>query len=150
MSITIKATVKIEGQAPLQALVDDLQELERFDGQTLSFSLNSRGAPAPLFSQIVRARPIHDIVREVLARSNAATSSWYRAPPRGQPFPERVRAGAASLRSQQRELAIALMGEGAPRSLTSRADLHSHYAAEIKQLFGGPISSKLLKQNAKL
>ena len=103
-----------------------------------------------MFSQIVRARPIHDIVREVLARSDAATSSWYKSPPRGQPFPERVRAGTASLRSQQRELAMTLMKEEAPRSLTSRTTLHSHYAAEIKQRFGGPISSNLLKQNAKL
>ena len=145
MTIAIKATVHIEGQQDLRALVDDLQELERFNGRTLSFALHSRGAPAPLFSQIVRARPIHAIVREVLARSDAATSSWYCAPPRGQPFPERVRAGTASLQSQQRELAMALMREGAPRSLTSRTALHSHYAAEIKQRFGGPISSKLLK-----
>ena len=145
MTIAIKATVNIEGQQDLRAIVDDLQELERFDGRTLSFSLHSQGATAPLFSQIVRARPIHDIVREVLARSDAATLSWYRAPPRGQPFPERVRAGTASLRSQQRELALALLREGAPRSLTSPAALHSHYAAEIKQRFGGPISSALLK-----
>ena len=145
MSIEIKATVKIEGQGPLEALVDDLQELERFDDRTLSFSLNSRGAEAPLFSQIVRARPIHDIVREVLASSDAATSSWYRSPPRGQPFEVRVRAGTASLRSQQRELALALLREGAPRALTSRTALHTHYAAEIKQRFGGPISSNLLK-----
>ena len=145
MTITIKATVDIKGQQDLHAIVDDLQELERFDGRTLSFSLHSQGAPAPLFSQIVRARPIHDIVREVLARSDAATSSWYRAPPRGQPFPERVRAGTASLRSQQRELAMALMREGAPHALTSRAALHTHYAHEIKQRFGGPISSALLK-----
>ena len=145
MTLKIKATVKIEGQGPLEALVDDLQELERFDGRTLSFSLNSRGAPAPLFSQIVRARPIHDIVREVLARSDAVRSSWYRSPPRGQPFPERVRAGTASIREQQRELALALLREGAPHALTSRTALHSHYAAEIKQRFGGPISSKLLK-----
>ena len=33
MSIEIKAKVKIEGQGPLEALVDDLQELERFDGR---------------------------------------------------------------------------------------------------------------------
>ena len=145
MSIEIKATVKIEGQGPLEALVDDLQELERFDGRTLSFALHSRGAPAPLFSQIVRARPIHDIVREVLARSDAAISSWYRSPPRGQPFDVRVRAGTASLRSHQRELAIALMREGGPKILTSRAALDEHYAAEIKQRFGGPISSALLK-----
>ena len=145
MSIAIKATVNIAGQQDLRAVVDDLQELERFDGRTLSFALHSQGAPAPLFSQNIRARPIHDIVREVLARSDAATSSWYRAPPRGQPFPERVRAGATSLRSQQRELAMTLMKEGAPRSLTSRAALHSHYEAEIKQRFGGPISSALLK-----
>ena len=150
MTITIKATVHIEGQQDLRAVVDDLQELERFDGRTLSFSLHTRGAPAPLFSQIVRARPIHDIVREVLARSDAATSSWYRAPPRGQPFEVRVRAGTASLRSQQRELALALMREGVPRALTSRTALHSHYAAEIKQRFGGPITSMLLKQDAKL
>ena len=145
MSITIKATVDIKGQQDLRAIVDDLQELERFDGRTLSISLNSRGAPAPLFSQIVRARPIHDIVREVLARSDAATSSWYRSPPRGQPYEVRVRAGTASLRSQQRELAMALMREGAPKILTSRAALDEHYAAEIKQRFGGPISSALLK-----
>jgi hypothetical protein len=145
MTIAIKTTVKIEGQEPLEALVDDLRELERFDGRTLSFSLHSQGAPAPLFLPNVRARPIHDIVLEVLARSDAVRSSWYRAPPRGQPFPERVRAGTASLRSQQRELALALMREGAPHSLTSRTALHSHYAAEIKQRFGGPISSKLLK-----
>jgi hypothetical protein len=145
MSITIKATVDIKGQQDLRGIVVDLQELERFDGRTLSFSLHPRGAPAPLLSQNIRARPIHDIVREVLARSDAATSSWYRAPPRGQPFPERVRAGTASLRSQQRELALALMREGAPHSLTSRTALHAHYAAEIKQRFGRPISSKLLK-----
>ena len=145
MTITIRATVDIAGQQDLRAVVDDLQELERFDGRTLSFSLHSQGAPAPLFSQIVRARPIHDIVREVLAHSDAATSSWYRAPPRGQPFEVRVRAGTASLRSQQRELALVLMREGAPRSLTSRTALHSHYAAELKQRFGGPISSALLK-----
>ena len=129
MTVKIKATVKIEGQGPLEALVDDLQEWERFDGRTLSFSLNSRGAPAPLFSQIVRARPIHDIVREVLARSDAATSSWYRSPPR----------------EQQRELAMAMMRDGAPKILTSRAALQKHYAAEINQRFGGPISSKILK-----
>lgn len=111
MTIKIKAIVKIEGQEPLKALVDDLQELERFDGRTLSFSLNSQGAPAPLFSQIVRARPIHDIVREVLARSDAATSSWYKSPPPGQPFPERVRAGTTSLRVQRQELAMAMMRE---------------------------------------
>jgi len=145
MTITIRATVDIKGQQDLRAIVDDLQELERFDGRTLSFSLHSRGAPAPLFSQIVRARPIHDIVREVLARSDAVTSSWYRAPPRGQPFDVRVRAGTASLRSQQRELAIALMREGGPKILTSRAALDEHYAAEITQRFGGPISSALLK-----
>jgi len=145
MTVKIKATVKIEGEGQLEALVDDLQELERFDGRTLSFSLNSRGAPAPLVSQIVRARPIHDIVREVLARSDAATSSWYRSPPRGQRFELRVRAGTASLREQQRELAMAMMREGAPKILTSRAALQEHYAAEIKQRFGGPISSKILK-----
>ena len=145
MSITIKATVDIKGQQDLRAIVDDLQELERFDGRTLSFALNSQGAPAPLFSQIVRARPIHDIVREVLARSDAVTSSWYNSPPRGQPFDVRERAGTASLRSQQRELALALLREGAPRALTSRTALHTHYAAEIKQRFGGPISSNLLK-----
>ena len=150
MTIAIKATVNIEGQQDLRALVDDLQELERFDGRTLSFSLHSRGASAPLFLQNVRARPIHDIVREVLAHSDAATSSWYRAPPRGQPFAERVRAGTTSLREQQRELALALLRDGAPRALTSRSALHTHYAAEIKQRFGGPISSMLLKQNAKL
>ena len=140
MSITIKATVNIEGQQDLRAVACELQELERFDGRTLSFSLHSQGAAAPLFSQNVRARPIHDIVREVLARSDAVRSSWYRAPPRGQPFEVRVRAGTASLRSQQRELAFALLREGAPHSLTSRTALHSHYAAEIKQRFGGPIS----------
>ena len=145
MSITIKATVDIKGQQDLRAIVDDLQELERFDGRTLSFALNSQGAPAPLFSQIVRARPIHDIVREVLARSDAATSSWYRSLPRGQPYEVRVRAGTASLRSQQRELAMALMREGGPKILTSRAALDEHYAAEITQRFGGPISSALLK-----
>lgn len=145
MTFKTKATVKIEGQGPLEDLVDDLQELERFDGRTLSFSLNSRGAPAPLFSQIVRARPIHDIVREVLARSDAVTSGWYRSPLRGQPFPERVHAGTASLREQQLELAMAMMREGAPKILTSRAALQEHYAAEIMQRFGGPISSKLLK-----
>ena len=100
MSITIKATVDIKGQQDLRAIVVDLQELERFDGRTLSFSLHYRGAPAPLFSQIVRTCPIHDIVREVLARSDAATSSWKKSPPRGQPFPERVRAGTVSLRAQ--------------------------------------------------
>jgi len=104
MTIAIKATVHIEGQQDLRALVDDLQELERFDQSTFSFKLHTEGAPAPLFLQNVRARPIHDIVREVLARSDAVRSSWYRSPPRGQPFPERVRAGTASLRSQQREL----------------------------------------------
>ena len=145
MTIKIKATVHIEGQQDLSALVDDLQELERFDQSSFSFKLHPEGAPAPLFLQNVRARPIHDIVREVLARSDAVRSSWYRSPPRGQPFPERVRAGTAALRSQQRELAMALMREGAPHSLTSRTALHSHYAAEIKQRFGGPISSKLLK-----
>ena len=145
MTIKIKATVHIKGQQDLRAIVDDLQELERFDQSTFSFKLHPEGAPAPLFSQIVRARPIHDTVREVLARSDAATSSWYRAPPQGQPFEVRVRAGTASLRSQQRELAMALMKEGAPHSLTSRAALHTHYAEEITQRFGGPISSKLLK-----
>lgn len=145
MTIKIKAIVKIEGQAPLKALIDDLQELERFDGRTISFSLHIRGAPAPLFSQIVRARPIHDIVREVLARSDAATSSWYKSPPRGQPFPERVRAGTTSLREQRQELAMAMMREGGPKILTSRASVNEHYAAEIKQRFGGPISSTLLK-----
>jgi len=145
MTITIRATVDIKGQQDLRAIVDDLQELERFDGRTLSFSLHSRGAPAPLFSQIVRARPIHDIVREVLARSDAVTSSWYNSPPRGQPFDVRERAGTASLRSQQRELAMALMREGGPKILTSRAALDEHYAAEITQRFGGPISSALLK-----
>ena len=145
MNFAIKATVDIEGQQDLRAIVDDLQAPERCDGRTMSISLHSQGAPAPLFSQIVRARPIHDIVREVLARSDAATSSWYRAPPRGQPFPERVRAGTASLREQQRELAIALMREGGPKILTSRAALDEHYAAEITQRFGGPISSALLK-----
>lgn len=124
---------EISNRGPLEDLVDDLQELERFDGRTLSFSLNSRGAPAPLFSQIVRSRPIHDIVREVFARSDAATSSWYRSPPRGQPFPERVRAGTASLREQQRELALAMMREGAPKILTSRAALQEYYSAAIKQ-----------------
>jgi len=54
-----------------------------------------------------------------------------------------VRAGTASLREQQRELAMALMREGGPKILTSRAALDEHYAAEIKQRFGGPISSKL-------
>ena len=145
MTIEIRATVDIKGQQDLRAIVDDLQELERFDGRTLSFSLHSRGAPAPLFSQIVRARPIHDIVREVLARSDAAISSWYRSPPRGQPFDVRVRAGTAALREQQRKLAMALMREGGPKILTSRAALDEHYAAEIKQKFGGPISSALLK-----
>jgi len=145
MNFAIKATVDIEGQQDLRAIVDDLQAPERFDGRTLSFSLHSRGAPAPLFSQIVRARPIHDIVREVLARSDAATSSWYRSPPRGQPYEVRVRAGTASLQSQQRELAMALMREGGPKILTSRAALDEHYAAEITQRFGGPISSALLK-----
>ena len=145
MSIAIKATVHIEGQQDLRAVIDDLQELERFDGRTLSISLHSQGAPAPLFSQIVRARPIHDIVREVLARSDAVTSSWYNSPPRGQPFDVRERAGTASLRSQQRELAMALMREGGPKILTSRAALDEHYAAEITQRFGGPISSALLK-----
>ena len=66
-------------------------------------SYTPKGAPAPLFLQNVRARPIHDIVREVLARSDAVRSSWHRSPPRGQPFPERVRAGTASIREQQRE-----------------------------------------------
>jgi len=145
MTIKIKATIHIKGQQDLRALVDDLQELERFDQSTFSFKLHPEGAPAPLFLQNIRARPIHDIVREVLARSDAATSSWYRAPPQGQPFPERVRAGTASIREQQRELAMALMREGAPHALTSRTALHSHYAAEIKQRFGGPINSKLLK-----
>ena len=145
MTIEIQATVKIAGQQGLRALVYDLQELERFDGRNMSISLNSRGAPAPLFSQIVRARPIHDIVREVLARSDAATSSWYNSPPRGQPFDVRVRAGTAALRSQQRELAMALMREGGAKILTSRVALDEHYAAEIKQRFGGPISSALLK-----
>ena len=145
MTIKIKATVHIKGQQDLRAIVDDLQELERFDQSTFSFKLHPEGAPAPLFLQNIRARPIHDIVREVLARSDAVRSSWYRSPPRGQPFPERVRAGTASIRSQQRELALALLREGAPRALTSRTAFHSHYAAEIKQRFGGPISSKLLK-----
>ena len=108
-------------------------------------SYTPKGAPAPLFLQNVRARPIHDIVREVLARSDAVRSSWYRSPPRGQPFPERVRAGTASIRSQQRELALALLREGAPRALTTRTALHTHYAAEIKQRFGGPISSKIIR-----
>ena len=62
MTIEIKARVKIKGQAPLEALVDDLQELERFDQSTFSFKLHPEGAPAPLFLQNVRARPIHDIV----------------------------------------------------------------------------------------
>jgi len=145
MTIKIKATVHIEGQHDLRALVDDLQELERFDQSTFSFKLHPEGAPAPLFSQIVRARPIHDIVREVLARSDAATSSWYKSPPRGQPFPERVRAGTASLREQQRELALAFLREGAAHALTSRTALHTQYAAKIKQRFGGPISSSLSK-----
>ena len=140
MTITIKATVHIEGQQDLRAVVDDLQELERFDGRTLSFSLNSRGAPAPLFSQIVRARPIHDIVREVLARSDAVRSSWYRSPPRGQPFPERVRAGTASIREQQRELALALLQEGAPHALTSRNALRTNYAAEINNASAGQLA----------
>jgi len=81
----------------------------------------------------------------VLARIDAVTSSWYRAPPRGQPFEVRVRAGTASLRSQQRELALALLQEGGPKILTSRVALDEHYAAEIKQRFGGPISSAILK-----
>lgn len=145
MTIKIKATVHIKGQQDLRALVNDLQELERFDQTSFSFQLHPEGASAPLFLQNIRARPIHDIVREVLARSDAVRSSWYRSPPRGQPFPERVRAGTASLREQQRELALALLREGAPRALTSRAALHSHYAAEIKQRFGGPISSKIFR-----
>lgn len=150
MTVKIKATVDIEGQQDLRAVADDLQELERFDQSSFSFKLHPEGASAPFFLQNVRARPIHDIVREVLARSDAVRSIWYNSPPRGQPFPERVRAGAALLRSQQRELALALLREGAPHSLTSRTALHAHYAAEIKQRFGGPISSTLLKQNAKL
>ena len=81
----------------------------------------------------------------MLARIDAVTSSWYRAPPRGQPFEVRVRAGTASLRSQQRELALALLQEGGPKILTSRVALDEHYAAEIKRRFGGPISSALLK-----
>ena len=81
----------------------------------------------------------------MLARSDAATSSWYKSPPRGQPFPERVRAGTASIREQQRELALALLRDGAPRALTSCTALHAHYAEEIKQRFGGPISSNILK-----
>jgi hypothetical protein len=145
MSITIKATVDIKGQQDLRAVVDDLQELERFDQSTFSFKLHPEGAPAPLFLQNIRARPIHDIVREVLARSDAVRSSWYRSPPRGQPFPERVRAGTASIREQQRELAMALMREGAPHALTSRTALHTHYAHEIKQRFGGPINSRIIR-----
>ena len=49
MTIAIKATVHIKGQQDLRALVDDLQELERFDQSTFSFKLHPEGAPAPLF-----------------------------------------------------------------------------------------------------
>ena len=66
-------------------------------------------------------------------------------PPGGQPFPERAHALTASLRSQQRKLALALLHEGAPHSLTSRTALHTHYATEIKQLFGQPILKSLLE-----
>jgi len=125
MTIKIKATVHIKGQQDLRAIVDDLQELERFGQSSFSFKLHQEGAPAPLFLQNVRARPIHDIVREVLARSDAVRSSSYRSPPRGQPFPERVRAETASIREQQRELALALLREGAPHALTSRTVLRT-------------------------
>ena len=140
MTIKIKATVHIKGQQDLRAIVDDLQELERFDQSTFSFKLHPEGAPAPLFLQNVRARPIHDIVREVLARSDAVRSSWYKSPPRGQPFPKRVRAGTASIREQQRELALALLQEGAPHALTSRNALRTNYAAEINNASAGQLA----------
>jgi hypothetical protein len=92
------------------------------------------------FVQNVRARPIHDIVREVLARSDAVRSSWYKSPPRGQPFPKRVRAGTASIREQQRELALALLQEGAPHALTSRNALRTNYAAEINNASAGQLA----------
>ena len=62
MTIKIKATVHIEGQQDLRALVDDLQELERFDQSTFSFKLHPEGAPAPLFFFFFRAHHIHDLV----------------------------------------------------------------------------------------
>ena len=147
MIVSIKVTTEVKGREPLTALVRDLQELERFDGASFNFSLNSAGAPAPIFSQFVRARPLHDIVREVLVRSDAAMSSWYRAAPRGQPHPPRVRAGTQALRAQRRELALALLREGGPKILTSKASLQAHYKDEIKTQFGGPISSQVLGKN---
>jgi len=114
-----------------------LQELERLINHHFHLNYTLKVLQRLFFLQNVRAHPIHDIVREVLASSDAVRSSWYKSPARGQPFPEQVRAGTASIREQQRELALVLLLGAEPRALTSRTALRTHYAREIEQRFWG-------------
>ena len=84
----------------------------------------------------VAAEPLPDIVRSVLSAADAAASAHYTAPPRGQPWPERVAAGTAALQSRTRSIAHTALRNGAPRVITTnRNQFWQHHGAALAARF---------------
>ena len=112
-----------------------MQELERFDGTRITLARhNSDTGIAPL-SMFVAVEPLPSIVRSVLSAADAAASAHYTAPPQGQPWPERVAAGTAALQSRTRSIAHTALRNGAPRTITTRAQFWEHHGVTLAAHF---------------
>lgn len=139
MTINVKATVTIEGNEHLEALIANLHELEQFSGKAFNFSDRSDSASTAPLSMFIAQQPLSDIVQSVLAAADAASSSHYTAPPQGQPWPERISAGTLALRTALHPLAASSLRAGAPGAITNRAQFWKHHGAAIAARFLRPM-----------
>lgn len=88
--MTIQVTVKVSSHSgaadtTLQNLIRDIERIKSFDGTTINVTVESFR-----ISMISKPRALYEVIEQMLAEADAATSPHYTAVPRGMPFSLRV------------------------------------------------------------
>ena len=101
--MTISLTVQVIANGTttsttLRQVVRDIQKIQSYHGSTVRITVET-----PSWSLFPAKRPLYQVVEEMLAEADATTSPHYRAPPKGLPYPERVRAAMAAFNNASLE-----------------------------------------------
>ena len=88
--MSIQVTVKVSSESrtsdtTLRQLIREIERIKSYDGTTITVSVEPHR-----ISMIPRPRALYEVVEQMLAEADAATSPHYTAPPRGLPFSLRV------------------------------------------------------------
>lgn len=101
MSIRFTVTVNTTqtGSSPsINQLIQEIERLKRYDGTTVHIA-----AGPPCISLIPQPKPLYQVVEQMLAEADAATSPHYRGSPQGLPYTLRVEAAMRAFKNASPE-----------------------------------------------